>query len=44
MACQVDITIIGAGVIRLTVAAEVAGEDREVFLDLSNSSALSLPA
>ena len=32
MSYQADITVIGAGVIGLAVAAEVAGEDREVFV------------
>ena len=32
MSSHVDITVIGAGIIGLAVAAEVAGEDREVFV------------
>lgn len=38
MACEADITIIGAGVVGLAIAAEVAAEHRRVFVLEKNAS------
>jgi L-2-hydroxyglutarate oxidase LhgO len=37
MACEADIVIIGAGVIGLSIAAQVAGNGRKVYMLEKNS-------